>query len=319
MKYQDYYEVLGIDRSADAVEIKKAYRRLARKYHPDVSQEPDAEERFKAVGEAYEVLKDAEKKAAYDQLGANWQAGQEFRPPPDWQPFGFDNGYAESHFEFEDLSDLFRSTFGAQTAGYRRASAGNGGFGTRHHTRGPVRGHDLRSHVYLTLEQLYAGEPVELRCQDGISDEVRTLRVTVPKHLREGESFRLRGQGVQNPTDTRMNGDLYVELRLIPHPIFTLEGNDVLSTVPVTPWEAALGASISVPTLGGSVSLKIPPGAQSGTRLRLKGRGLPDATPGHQFVILDVRVPFPLSAEEEKLFKALQEASDFNPRAQEKA
>lgn len=318
MKYQDYYEVLGIDRGADTVEIKKAYRRLARKYHPDVSQEPDAEERFKAVGEAYEVLKDPEKKAAYDQLGANWQAGQEFRPPPDWRPFGFDNGYAESQFEFEDLSDLFRSAFGTQNAGYRRGGFANSGFGSSYHTRGPVRGHDLRSHVYVTLEQLYAGKPVELSYQDGISEKVRTLRVTVPRHLREGEAFRLRGQGVQSPTDNNLNGDLYVELRLIPHPIFTLEGKDVISSVPVTPWEAALGASISVPTLGGSVRLKIPPGAQSGTRLRLKGRGLPDSTPGHQFVILDVRVPYPLSPEEEKLFKALKEASNFNPRVQEK-
>lgn len=318
MKYQDYYAVLGVDRDANADEIKKAYRRLARKYHPDVSQAPDAEEKFKALGEAYDVLKDPEKRGAYDQLGADWQAGQEFRPPPDWSPFGFDNGYAESHFEYEDLSDLFRSMFGAQNAGYRRSGPQSGSFGSSYKTQGSVRGADLRSHVYLTLEQLYNAEPVELSYRDGVSDVPRTLRVTVPSHLREGESFRLKGQGVQNPTNATDNGDLYVELRLIPHPTFTLEGSDILTTLLITPWEAALGASVSVPTLGGPVSLKIPAGSQSGTRLRLKGRGLVDSKPGHQVVILQIRVPAPLSAEEEALFEALKTASSFNPREQER-
>lgn len=313
MKYQDYYEVLGVGRDADADEIKKAYRRLARKYHPDVSQDPDAEEKFKSLGEAYDVLKDPEKRAAYDQLGANWQAGQDFQPPPDWSPFGFDNGYAESHFEFDDMSDLFRNLFGGQS-GYGAHQSRRSGFSSYGAHGDQVRGQDLFASLNLTLEQLYEGQPVELTLQDGLSEKARTLRVKVPVHLREGESFRLKGQGVQHPTDADLNGDLYVELRLSPHAVYRVEGNDVTATVPITPWEAALGASIEVATLGGLVNLKVPPGSQSGNRLRLQGRGLKGSRPGDHYVVLQVQVPEHLTPKATELFEGLRAECDFNPR-----
>ncbi|MFT7651713.1 MAG: curved DNA-binding protein [Candidatus Azotimanducaceae bacterium] len=297
MKYQDYYETLGVDKNADAKAIKNAYRKLARKYHPDVSKEPDAEESFKTVGEAYEVLKDPEKRSAYDQLGSNWQSGQDFQPPPGWSSFGAEDGYSESTFEFRDFSDLFGSIYGN---------------GSQPHSRRPS-GLDVHASVNLTLEDLYSGKSVDLYVVDPDTRLERTLRVKVPQHLRDGESFRLKGQGRSDPTG-RKNGDLYVEIRFIPHPRFEVDGDHVHTTLQIAPWEAVLGAKVPVETLGGTVMLTIPNGSTSGTDVRLKNRGLPGAQSGHQYVKLVIQVPSKVSSREQELFEALAEASDFDPR-----
>lgn len=284
MRYQDYYKVLGIDRAADAASIKKAYRKLARKYHPDVSKLADAEEKFKAVGEAYEVLKDPEKRSAYDELGPRWQEGENFQTPPNWgaQHGNFRhqqgaNGDAEGFSDF--FSELFRQQ---QSNGARqRASARQ----------------DSQAQLYLTLEQLVAQEPVVVEVKDPTSNKNKKLRVKVPENLSDGGSFRLKNQGV--------NGDLYIEVRVIPHPDFQLEGRDVCSILDVAPWVAALGSQVRVPTLAGEVAMTIPAGTQSGMRLRLKGRGLPGTPIGNQFVTVRIQIPATLSAEERQHYQAL--------------
>lgn len=263
MQFKDYYEVLGVPPGADADVIKSAYRRQARKYHPDVSKEKDAEERFKAVNEAYEVLKDAKKRAAYDQLRARgYRPGEEFRPPPNFgQDFDFDFGGADAG----GFSDFFESLFGrmrggAPGAGGRRARA------------------DSRARLEIDLERAYAGGV------ERVSVGGRTLDVKIPAGIQPGQSIRLAGQG-------NGGGDLLLEVAYRAHPRFRIDGRDVSVTVPITPWEAALGGAILVPTLGGEVELKVPAGSASGKRLRLKGRGLPGATPGDQFVELAIQVP----------------------------
>ena len=298
MKYQDYYQTLRVDRDADAATIKKAYRKLARQFHPDVSVETDAEEKFKAVGEAYEVLKDEEKRAAYDQLGHNWQAGQDFQPPPGWQGAGSDNGYAEASFDLDSFADLFNDLYGR--GGYQGAQQAN---------------LDLHATLGLTLEELFAGAPVDLHLRDPSSGEERRLRVKVPTHLRDGESFRLKGQGRSQAGAPGTPGNLYVEIRLVPHPRFEVKGNDIHSQLEITPWEAVLGTKIPVETLGGMVNLAIPPRSQTGTQLRLKNRGLAGSNPGHQIVTLKVCVPTSLSDEELEHYKALADISSFDPRA----
>lgn len=302
MEFKDYYTILGVDRGADQDEIKRAYRKLARKYHPDVSQEADAEQRFKEVGEAYEVLKDPEKRAAYDQLGADWQSGQEFRPPPNWDhEFAFQGGGFTGGDVF---SDFFESLFGR-----------------RDFHRGPdvAHGRDVQARIEVTLEQLHAGAPIEIGIdapevdRDGtVRGRVKRLKVTVPKGLGDGQSFRLKGQG-RPGLGGGPPGDLYVEIRLRPHPRFRLDGLDVLSTVAVAPWEAVLGATIEVPTLGGPVKLTVPAGSTTGTRLRLKGRGLPGNPPGHHFVTLTVDVPKTVSDAERELYRQLAQSSAYSP------
>ncbi len=298
MKYQDYYQTLGVDRDADTATIKKAYRKLARKFHPDVSKETDPEEKFKAVGEAYEVLKDEEKRAAYDQLGRDWQAGQDFAPPPGWQRAGSDNGYAEASFDFDSFADLFNDLYGR--GGYQAA---------------PHVNLDLHASLGLTLEELFAGQPVDLHLRDPSSGEERRLRVKVPNHLRDGESFRLKGQGRSQPGTSGTAGNLYVEIRLVPHPRFEVKGDDIYSQLEVTPWEAVLGTKIPVQTLGGKVNLAIPPRSQTGTQLRLKNRGLPGSKPGNQIVTLNVCVPTTVSDEELAHYQALADISSFDPRS----
>ena len=312
MKFEDYYETMGVPRDVDDAALKKQYRRLARKYHPDVSTEANAEERFKAIGEAYEVLKDPEKRAAYDQLGADWQAGQDFRPPPGWaahgSPFGepsdYANGFAGPGFEFDDFSDFFHSIFG-QTPGGGQARSGA--------RAGPGRARDAHARLAITLEELYSGTPVALTLMDRHTGTERRLLVTVPKHVREGQSFRLPGQGgAGGPGEPA--GDLYVELRVVPHPEFEVRGNDIHSTVTVAPWEAVLGTQVSVNTLGGRIKLTVPEGSRSGTRLRLKNRGLAGSEQGHHFVSLTVQVPEHVSEAEREHYVALAELSTFAPR-----
>ena len=294
MEYKDYYKVLGVERDASKDDIKHAYRRLARKYHPDVSKEPDAEAKFKEVGEAYEVLFDPEKRAAYDQLGADWKNGQSFEPPPDWSN-QFTSGGFGGQFGEDDLSDFFSSLFGQQRGA-------GGGF------RSTVRGSDSQATIEVSLEDLYAARPVEVslerseRGADGrVVNKPKRLKIKIPKGLTDGQSFRLKGQG--NPGSSKDTaGDLYITLKLRPHNKFQLKGKDVLSSLTIAPHEAVLGAERSVATLGGSVNLRIPAGSTSGKKLRLKGRGLYD---GDHYVTLMIDVPASVSEEERNLYQSL--------------
>jgi curved DNA-binding protein len=323
MEFQDYYKILGVERSATADQIKTAYRRLARKYHPDVSKEPDAEARFKEMQEAYEVLRDPEKRAAYDQLGSEWKSGQQFHPPPDWgsgfefsgRPAG--GGRAGRRragasagggtFAEEDYSDFFSSLFGG---GSPFAGATGRSGGRDHHAR-----------VDITLEEAYRGTSRTLELKrpevkpDGTVElHSHTVRVTIPAGVTEGQLVRLAGQG-EPATGGGSAGDLYLEVHILPDRSFTLENRDVTLTFPVAPWEAALGASVTVPTLGGAVEMRIPPGAQSGQKLRLRGRGLPGQPPGDQYLQLKVVLPRADSAEAKAIYEQMRTKLNFDPRA----
>src|SRR5690349_1481883 len=289
MDFKDYYQIMGVERSSNQDEIKRAYRKLAKKYHPDVSKEPKAEEKFKEVQEAYEVLKDPEKRAAYDQLGSRWKEGQEFRPPPDGGQ-GFEHA-ARSGGDDAGFSDFFSSLFGA------RSPFGPGGAGA---ARGDFArsGQDHVARIEITLEDAYRGgqQTIELKSPELAADghvmvKPRTLRVTIPAGVTEGQQIRLAGQGSPSMSGGRA-GDLYLEVAFARHPLFTLEGRDLTLTLPIAPWEAALGDTIKVPTLGGSVDMRIPAGARAGQKMRLKGRGLPGPNgAGDQFVIFKIVTP----------------------------
>ena len=315
MDFKDYYAVLGVSESASSDEIKKAYRKLARKFHPDVSKEADAENRFKDVGEAYEVLKDPEKRAEYDQL-RKYGARQDgsFEPPPGWQsrsPFGA-GGYTEA--DAGQFSDFFESIFGG-------GRGGAGGFGFHQQAR-QGRGEDVHARLALFLEEAFHGcekqiqfEVTEINADGRPVRRRKTLNVKIPAGMAPGQHIRLKGQGSPGFGDGA-NGDLFIEVEYAPHPEFTVDGKDVILTVPVTPWEAALGGSITVPTVGSRVSVKVPKGASSGQKLRLKGKGLPGKHPGDQIVVLQVVLPRHLSDKAETLFKQLaDEEKAFNPRA----
>ena len=271
MKYKDYYEVLGVDRDASPEVIKRAYKRLARKYHPDVSKEPDAEERFKEVGEAYDVLRDEEKRATYDNLGSGWHAGDEFTPPPGWNfETSFGGGFPGGKFDFHDFLD---SLFGGAAPG------GGDPFGAGFRPGGmhDARGADERATIKVTLEEAYHGGERSLSLKSG-RGPARTLKVKIPKGVQEGQQIRLAGQGRAGPGGRA--GDLYLAVELTPHPLFRAEGRDIHMNLPIAPWEAALGATVKAPTLGGKVDLKIPAGSQSGRKLRLKSKGLGGAQAG---------------------------------------
>ncbi len=317
MEFRDYYAVLGVSESASADEIKKAYRKLARKYHPDVSKEEDADEKFKDVGEAYEVLKDPEKRAEYDQLrkyGA--RSDGSFEPPPGWQSAsGFrSGGYTEA--DARQFSDFFEEVFGGGARGF--SGGGFGGFRQNMQSRGE----DVHARLALFLEEAFHGCEKQIQFtthevdeQGRILTRPKTLNVKIPAGMREGQHIRLKGQGSPG-TGGGENGDLFIEVELAPHPVFTVEGRDILLTVPVAPWEAALGASVTVPTVVGKVSLKVPKGSNSGRKLRLKGKGLPGKQPGDQIVILQVVMPEQHSKEAEELYQQLAEAEKaFNPRS----
>jgi len=318
MEYRDYYQTLGLQRTASAEDIKKAYRRLARKYHPDVSKEPQAEERFKQIQEAYEVLKDADKRSAYDRLGADWKQGEQFRPPPDWaKDFNFNarRSGARAHAgadtagfgEGADYSDFFSSLFGG---------GGAGPFGGGRQ-RGPVQGRDQHADIEVTLEEAHNGVTRTLNLQrpaPGGGTREQTIRVNIPAGVTEGQSVRLAGQGEPAPGKGGRAGDLYLDVRIRPHQRFELAGRDVTLTLPVAPWEAALGGAITVPTLGGAVDLKIPAGSQSGNRLRLRGRGLAGEPPGDQYVVLKVVLPPADTAEAKACYERMRTELPFNPR-----
>jgi len=314
MEYKDYYQIMGVERDASQDEIKRAYRKQARKYHPDVSKEADAEVRFKEVGEAYEVLKDPEKRAAYDQLGANWQDGQEFRAPPDWdQGFEFHGG-GFTGTDAEQFSDFFENLFGG--GGFQRQS------GQAYAQQGDyhARGEDTHARVKIELEDSYRGANRSLSLKhtelgsDGRPEiKTRILNVRIPKGVYPGQHIRLAGQG--SPGINRGGaGDLYLEVEFQEHPIYKVQGKDVYLTLPVAPWEAALGGSIKVPTPAGVVDLKIPPNASSGKKLRLKGRGIPAKQAGDFYVELDIALPKADSEKTRQAYAEFEKAFDFNPR-----
>jgi len=309
MKYKDYYKILGVERGADEDEIKKAYRRLARKYHPDVSKEKDAEEKFKELGEAYEVLKDAEKRAAYDQLGS-YSAGQDFRPPPDWErQFGQGRGFGE--FAGADFGDFFADMLGgAQRAGSRGARSAT------------AAGRDYEVAVPITLEEASQGVERDLRLElpepgphGRMVHTPKTIKVRIPKGAADGQKLRVPGKGGQGAGGGPA-GDLYLNVVIEPHPLFKASGRDLTLEVPLTPWEAALGASVEAPTLEGRVRLKIQPGARTGQKMRIPGKGLPKPGGGHGdfYAVLQIVVPPTLSDEEKSLFEELVRVSTFNPR-----
>ncbi|MGH8140248.1 MAG: DnaJ C-terminal domain-containing protein [Steroidobacteraceae bacterium] len=330
MEYRDYYQMLGVGRTAAADEIKKAYRRLARKFHPDVSKEANAEQKFKEVQEAYEVLKDPEKRAAYDQLGSDWKSGQQFRPPPDWgsgfefrggpraRQGGARRGGARQEEAFEDAegySDFFSSLFGA------RGFGGVGGENPFSSSGGRRAARDHHARVDIDLEEAYAGTTRTLELKrpelkpDGTLDlKTHTVRVTIPAGVTEGQLIRLAGQGEQASGGGRP-GDLYLEVRIKPHTVFQLDGRNVTLTLPIAPWEAALGAAVTVPTPGGPVEMHIPAGSQSGQKLRLRGRGLPGQPAGDEYIQLKIVVPPANSPEARALYEQMSEKMAFDPRA----
>ncbi len=308
MEYKDYYKIMGVDRKATQDEIKRAYRKLARKYHPDVSKEADAELKFKELGEAHEVLKDPEKRTAYDQLGADWKARQDFRPPPDWGT-GFEFHGAPPGGGQQDFSDFFESLFGQG----RRPGGGSRGF-HRH-------GDDHHARILIDLEDSFNGASRSISLQmpevtpDGhVVTRNRTLKVRIPKGIRQGQQIRLAGQGATGMGDGKA-GDLYLEVEFKPHRHYRVEGSDVYLELPLTPWEAALGASVKVPTPAGAIDLKIPSNSQAGKKLRLKGRGIPAKTPGDLYVVLQIVLPPADNDKARAIYKRMRETLEFDPRA----
>lgn len=314
MEFKDYYKILGVSKTADTAEIKRAYRKLARKYHPDVSKESDAENKFKEVNEAWEVLQDPQKRAHYDQLSqGGWQGGQPFGAGRGgFHPQG-DGGF--SSVSEEEFSDFFNSIFGGM-GGFSQAGPGHA------RRQQPFRqaGRDLHTKVQIPLKTAYAGGVQTLSLQvptvaasGQTMTQTKQLNVKIPPGVSDGSQIRLKGQGGEGMQGAP-NGDLYIEVTIAPDPIYTLKQHDLYVKCPITPWEAALGASITVPTLGGPVNLKVPPGAKSNQKLRLKGRGMQSHPPGDQYVVLEIMNP-PVTSEEDKaIFKEMSEKMPFNPR-----
>jgi curved DNA-binding protein len=309
VEFKDYYKVMGVARDATEAQIKQAYRKLARKYHPDVSKEKDAEARFKDVGEAYEVLKNPEKRAAYDQLGKDYRPGQDFRPPPNWDS-GFEFSGGAPGGGNADYSDFFESLFGAQA----RAGRGRGNFH-------PERGEDHHAKVLLDLEASLEGgsrtftlRVPEIDESGRLVSKERTLNVQVPKGILAGQQIRLTGQGGKT-ADGGTAGDLYIEVEFQPHRLYALDGRDLSLQLPVAPWEAALGATVQTPTPTGMIELKIPAGSHAGSKLRLKGRGIPANPPGDFYVILQIALPAANDEKSKAAYAAMAAALPFNPRA----
>lgn len=324
MDFKDYYAALGVSESASFEDIKKAYRKLARKYHPDVSKEDKAADRFKEVGEAYEVLKDPDKRAEYDQLrkyGAHSDGS--FQPPPGWQSAAGFGGSGFTDADSREFSDFFEAIFGGGRRGGGFSGAGfGGGFERDVHRHVRRRGEDVHARLALFLEELFQGREKKVTFtvheadkQGRVKPRQKTLSVKIPVGMREGQHLRLKGQGSPG-SDGGESGDLLLEIELAPHPTFTVEGRDVLVTVPIAPWEAALGASITVPTVGAKVTVKVPKNSSSGRKLRLKGKGLPGKHPGDQIVTLQIVMPQQHSKEAEQLYQKLAEVEQpFNPRS----
>ena len=317
MEYKDYYKIMGVGKDASQDEIKRAYRKLARKYHPDVSKENDAEARFKEVGEAYEVLKDPEKRVAYDQLGADWKAGQEgFQPPPDWNS-GFEfhgGGYTKESASAAEFSDFFESLFGKGETGFQYRTQGG-------HSSYQTQGENSHAKIFIDLEDAYHGASRSLKLRSTVLGKeghpqltTRTLKIKIPKGVKAGQNIRLQGQGGPGVGGGKA-GDLYLEIEFNPHSIYTVVGRDVSLELPIFPWEAALGGKIQISTPTGKVDLKIPSVCSSGKRMRLKDYGIPGNPPGDFYVTLKIVLPDSLSDKEKSLYEALQqEGSRLNSR-----
>ena len=329
MEFKDYYSSMGLARDAKPDDIKRAHRKLARKYHPDVSKEKDAEARFKEVGEAYEVLKDPEKRAAYDQLGANWKAGQDFRPPPDWNAGAEyagrpSDGSARAFTgdDFGDHSDFFESLFRQGFAGADKRGGSAGG----RRAAFSARGEDSHAKIQIDLEDAYSGATrtlklrvPELDAQGQVVAREHQISFTIPKGIRAGQHIRLAGQGGVGIGEGG-RGDLYLEVEFRPRSPgsldYRVDKHDVYLDLPVTPWEAALGAQVNAPTPTGEVEVKIPAGSPTGRKLRLKGRGLPGSTPGDFYLVLQIVVPAADSETAQSFYAGMaKQFNTFNPRA----
>jgi curved DNA-binding protein len=318
MEYKDYYKTLGVEKTATADEIKTAYRKLARKYHPDLNKDEDAEAKFKETGEANDVLSDPEKRAAYDQLGQGHQPGQDFNPPPGWdQGFEFTGapqggqGGQGGQAGPEDFSDFFEDLFG-RAQRQQQGPQSQSGFN--------AKGQDHHARIVIDLDDTFKGTERQITLKTpGLSPDGRvvlkqhTLDVSIPKGVREGQHIRLRKQGA--PGVGKGNpGDLLLEISFKPHKLYHPEGTDLYLDLPVTPWEAALGGKISVPTPGGTVGLNIPANSKQGQKLRLKGRGIPAKNPGNLYVVLQITLPPANNDKAKEIYKTMAKELDFNPR-----
>lgn len=321
MKFRDYYETLGVARGATEAEIKAAYRKLARKYHPDVNKEAGAEEQFKAVGEAYSVLKDTEKRAAYDRMGANWKNGQDFTPPPNWNEgfeysdgnFGGGSGGFGGGYE-GDQSEFFESLFG-------RGRHTQGGRGGNPRQGMNFKGQDHHAKILIDLADAYNGAKrtisLHMPTQDAnghVSTQERKLDVSIPKGIKAGQNLRLAGQGGPG-MGSGGAGDLYLEIDFHPNPIYRVDGKDVYLDLPLAPWEAALGTTVNIPTPAGSaLELKIPAGTATGRKMRLKGKGIPSKEAGDLYVVPNIVLPSAETDVQKEAYQSLEKAFDFNPR-----
>ena len=312
MEFKDYYKILEVDTDADKAAIKKAYRKLARKYHPDVSSDRDAEKRFKEVAEAYEVLGSDDRRAEYDQLRKYGAKDGQFKPPPDWQG-------AQGDFEFkgEDFSEFFSNIFGGGFTGSRSGARGQ----TSSEDFYSTRGRDIELELPILLEETLSTESKTIEYQlphygeqGRLPDIKKTVKFNIPKGVMNDERVRLKGQGGPG-FGSGAAGDLYLRIKLVPHPLFDVIGHDLNLTLPIAPWEAALGGKVTVPTLDGKISLNITAGSQTGQRLRAKGKGLPGKQGrGDLYVILKVVMPDKIDKHNEALWKQLRDNSNFNPR-----
>jgi curved DNA-binding protein len=322
MEYKDYYKLLGVSRSAPKDEIGKAFKKLARKYHPDLNpNDATAEAKFKEINEAYEVLKDEKKRKLYDQFGSDWEHGQNFQPPPGYENMNFGGG---GGFQQGGFSDFFETIFGGGGGGFRggfqQGGFSQGGYGGGYQQR-PRRGSDSEAVYELTLDEAYRGGSKSITLQEQVAGPdgiprmtTKTLDVKVPAGIKDGQKIRLAGQG--NPgMGGGSKGDLYLRIKLLPHHLFKVNDNDIILDLPLAPWEAALGETVRIPTLDGAVEMKIPPGIGSGKKLRIKGRGLGSgARRGDQYVRIMIQSPDRLSSEARRLWEELRDTSDFTPR-----
>lgn len=327
VEYKDYYKLLGVERSSSKDDIAKAYKKLARKYHPDLNpNNKDAEEKFKEINEAYEVLRDEKKRGLYDQLGPNWEHGQNFQGSPGFEGFNFGDG----NFSFSSagggggFSDFFEMIFGGARGtnrgpaggGYSQAGFGADPFGAFSGRGAAQRGGDVESNISLNLEDAYRGGSKNITLSARGSNESRSLEVSIPRGVRQGARIRLAGQG-QPGIGGGPAGDLYLKVQIAPHPLYKLEGNNIIYNLPLAPWEAALGSKVRVPTLDGEVDLNIAPGTGSGKKMRLRDRGLGSGSnKGDQLVVVQIQVPTKMDEAEKELWQKLAETSKFKARGQ---